>query len=259
MKIESISRKTMKKNISFLIATIGILTLLAFKPTEKITIWMIGDSTMADKSPRNAPQTGWGTMLKSLVDTSSWIVKNKAINGRSSRSYLVENRWKLVYDNIKPGDYVIIQFGHNDSKPDTLRHTEPFTTYKQNLKRYIDDTKAKGGIPILCTSVVRRHFDSKGNLVDTHGDYLTAMKQVANETNTVLIDMEKSTRELVAPMGPELSKSLYDFTKPGEYPTRPKGSQDSTHLCVKGAKMFAELFIKEAKTKKIVLEKYLKK
>ena len=125
-------------------------------------------------------------------------VKNHAASGRSSKSFVSEKRWAAILDSIRPGDYVVIQFGHNDEKPDSTLHTEPFTTYKQYLKKYIDETRLKKGNPIVCSSIVRRHFDSDGKLKDTHGDYIKASREIAVETNTAFIDMEAKSRKLIS-------------------------------------------------------------
>ncbi|HEY6915190.1 MAG TPA: rhamnogalacturonan acetylesterase [Paludibacter sp.] len=247
----------MKKIKPLLILIILAVTVLSFKSSDKVNIWMIGDSTMANKKPDAAPETGWGMVFNEFVKTNV-IVHNHAVNGRSSKSFLSEGRWRAIYDSIQPGDYVIIQFGHNDEKDEEKLHTDPFTTYKQLLKKYIDETREKGANPIICSSIVRRHFDANGNLKDTHGAYINAAREIALETNTPYIDMEAKTRKLVSKLGPEKSKSLYLFTKAGEYPNRPKGVQDSTHLNGVGARKFAGLFAKEVKRQKLPLRGLLK-
>ena len=247
----------MKKNI--LIVFLGLLAVvfLSFKSTTKVNIWMIGDSTMANKKPETAPETGWGMVMHEFVKNGA-IVHNHALNGRSSKSFLDEGHWKEVYDSIQPGDYVIIQFGHNDEKPNPKLHTDPHTTYKELIKNYIDETRSKGANPIVCSSIVRWHFDGKGNLKDTHGDYINAAEEIALETKTPYVNMESLTRKFVSKLGPEKSKSVYLFCKPEEYPNRPNGVQDSTHLKYDGAKKVAKLFIKEVKKEKLPLEQYLK-
>jgi lysophospholipase L1-like esterase len=243
------------RNFCF-IAVIFIL-ILSFKGPEKMNIWMIGDSTMANKNMESAPETGWGMVLQHFFNEGVKI-HNHAVNGRSSKSFLSEGRWKSVYDSLKKGDYVIIQFGHNDEKPDSVRHTDPYTTYKQIIKLYINETRSKGAIPIVCSSIVRRHFDAAGNLKDTHGDYIKAAREIADETNTPFIDMEAKTRKLVSELGPEKSKSLFLFCKPEEYITRPKGVQDSTHLNSYGADQVANLFVDGAKELKLPMVSFLK-
>ncbi|MBN1184802.1 MAG: rhamnogalacturonan acetylesterase [Bacteroidales bacterium] len=241
-----------KKFFSFIFLIAGFLMVVSFSGTKKINIWMIGDSTMATKSELRFPESGWGEALQEFV-TENTTVHNHAVNGRSTKSYIDEGRWNKIYDSIQAGDYVVIQFGHNDEKPDTTRHTDPFTGFKANIRKFIEDTRSKGAYPIVCSSIVRRHFDSQGNLKDTHGDYIVAAKEIAKETQTPYIDMESLTRQLVTEMGPEKSKTIYNFCKPGEYPNFEKGKLDSTHLNVYGAKVVAKLFIDEVKFKRLSL------
>ncbi|MDD4992383.1 MAG: rhamnogalacturonan acetylesterase [Paludibacter sp.] len=244
----------MKKNF-IAITALAFVTfmILSFKSPDKINIWMIGDSTMANKSAKAAPETGWGMVFNEFVNENV-TVHNHAVNGRSSKSFLNEGHWKAVYDSIQPGDYVIIEFGHNDEKPAEKLHTDAATTYKELLKKYIDETRAKGANPIICSSIVRRQFDGEGNLKDTHGDYIKASREIALETKAPFIDMEALTRKVVAELGPEKSKSLYLFTKPGEYPNRKNGVADSTHLNGVGARKFAGLFVEEVKKQKLPLK-----
>jgi len=248
----------MKKSqytLSFLVLV--MISILSFKGPEKINIWIIGDSTAANKKAEVAPETGWGMVLQEFFNEGV-KVHNHALNGRSSKSFMSEGSWKPVFDSLQKNDYVIIQFGHNDEKPDSIRHTEPFTTYKKTLKLYIDATYSKGAITIVCSPIVRRHFGSAGDLKDTHGDYIKAAREIAGETGTLFIDMEAKTRKLVAGLGPEKSKSLFLFCKPGEYITRPNGVQDSTHLNTYGAHQVASLFVEGLKDLKVPLVSFLK-
>ncbi len=246
------------RNLKILVVlSLATLMILSFKSADKVNVWMIGDSTMANKQPDKAPETGWGMVMNEFVKTNV-AVHNHALNGRSSKSFLDEGRWTVIYDSIQPGDYVIIQFGHNDEKPAEKLHTDPSTTYKQLLKKYIDEARAKGANPIICSSIVRRHFDGKGGLKDTHGAYISAAREIAVETGTPYVDMEAKTRTVVAGLGSEKSKSLYLFCKPGEYPNRKDGVQDSTHLNRRGALTVAGLFVKEVKKQKLPLGRLLK-
>jgi lysophospholipase L1-like esterase len=229
------------------------MAILSFKGPEKVNIWMIGDSTMAEKKPDAAPETGWGMDLQQFFNDGV-KVHNHAVNGRSSKSFLSEGRWKSVYDSLKKGDYVIIQFGHNDEKPDSARHTDPFTSYKKILKLYIDEARSREAIPVICSSIVRRHFDAEGNLINSHGDYIKAAREIADETATPFIDMEAKTRKLVTDLGPEKSKLLFLFCKPGEYANRPEGVQDSTHLNRFGAHQVAGLFVDGLKEQKLLIK-----
>lgn len=248
----------MKKNqYSLYFLALIMILILSFKGPEKVNIWIIGDSTAANKKAEVAPETGWGMVLQDFFNEGV-KVHNHAVNGRSSKSFLSEGRWKSVCDSLQKNDYVIIQFGHNDEKPDSVRHTDPFTTYKKTLKLYIDEARSKEAIPIVCSPIVRRHFDSAGNLKDTHGDYIKAAREIAGETQTLFIDMEAKTRKLVAESGPEKSKSLFLFCKPGEYINRPNGVQDSTHLNSYGAHLVAGLFVDGVKELKLPLISFLK-
>ena len=122
-------------------------TLFSSKRVEKVNIWLIGDSTMAPKSAKAYPELGWGEGLADYV-TNKAKVHNHAVNGRSSLSFINEGRWQAVYDSLQKGDYVIIQFGHNDEKTDSARHTEPFGSFKQNIQKFIDEARKKGAIPM---------------------------------------------------------------------------------------------------------------
>lgn len=245
----------MKKVIIFMFIA---LSLLACKKKEKsIKIFMIGDSTMAIKKPEVFPETGWGQVLPQYFDENV-IIDNQAINGRSSKSFLDEGRWQNVLDSLKEGNYVFIQFGHNDQKIESPeRFTEPYGEYTKNLLKYVRETRAKGAKPILFTSIVRRSFDENGKLIDTHGDYPKAMKKMAKKTNVPLIDMQKLTAKLVQSLGTEKSKELYLWTEPNK--RFPEGRKDDTHLCKEGAMQVAKLAVDELVKKEKVFQRYLKK
>jgi lysophospholipase L1-like esterase len=241
----------------FIFSSFLLIAVMAFAPKKKVNVWLIGDSTMAWKKPENDPESGWGEGLK-LFFYNNAIVHNHAASGRSTKSFVSEKRWQAVLDSIQPGDYVVIQFGHNDEKPDTVLHTDPFTTYQQYLKKFVDETRSKKSIPIICSSIVRRHFDGEGNLKNTHSDYIRASAELAKETKTLFIDMEAKSRKMVTDLGPEKSKSLFVFCNPGECPKWPKGAQDSTHLNHYGARKIAALFVEGLKEQKIKLAKFTK-
>jgi lysophospholipase L1-like esterase len=242
---------------AILILFLSFSTLGFQQQSRPVHVFMIGDSTMADKDPKTEPETGWGQALQAFFkDTVK--VSNHAKNGRSSKSFMAEGLWKTVLDNIQPGDYVVIQFGHNDEKPDEARHADPFTTYTGNLKKYVDETRAKGASPILCTSIVRRKFDEQGILSDTHGDYPDAVRQLAQEMKVPLLDLERRTKKLVSELGPEKSKSIYLYASRGAYPNRPDGVQDDTHLNVEGATAVARIAVEEIRTLRLPLAEHLK-
>jgi len=241
---------------------IGALLFLAFiliascAPSKLISVYMIGDSTMANKKAEVYPETGWGQVFQNYFD-SKVRVSNHAVNGRSSKSFIDEGRWKIVLDSLKRGDYVFIQFGHNDEKADKpVVYADPSTTYRQNLEKYIVETRAQGATPILLTSIVRRKFDAVGKLIDTHGKYPDAVREVAANLKVELIDMQELTHALISSLGDEPSKKMYLWTAPD--PKFPEGRKDDTHLSVEGAKTFAGLVAKEVRTLKTLLARHVK-
>lgn len=263
----------MKNKITLLLGLLFVLT--AFTPAKRnITIFTIGDSTMANKKLEGEnPERGWGQML-SRYFTDDITIDNHAVNGRSSKSFIDEGRWDAVLSKIQKGDYVFIQFGHNDEKDDPNRHTDPGTTFDANLKKFVEDTRAKEGIPVLFNSIVRRNFgkaDGKAvanaikqddirngidpkapkdsieegaTLIDTHGAYLISPKNVAKELNVTFIDLNSLTHKLVEGMGPQKSKELYLWVEPKTVPALPNGREDNTHLNVHGASVIAEMTVK---------------
>lgn len=263
----------MKNKITLLLGLLFVLT--AFTPAKRnITIFTIGDSTMANKKLEGGnPERGWGQML-SRYFTDDITIDNHAVNGRSSKSFINEGRWDAVLSKIQKGDYVFIQFGHNDEKDDPNRHTDPGTTFDASLKKFVEDTRAKGGIPVLFNSIVRRNFGkADGNavanaikqddirngidpkapkdsieegatLIDTHGAYLISPKNVAKELNVTFIDLNSLTHKLVEGMGPQKSKELYLWVEPKTVPALPNGREDNTHLNVHGASVIAEMAVK---------------
>lgn len=207
------------------------------------TIYTIGDSTMSDKKENERPETGWCQVLEDYFEDNV-SVSNHAKNGRSSKSFIDQGRWKTVLDSIKPNDYVFIQFGHNDEKIKSAdRYTEPYGTYSENLRKFITETREKQATPILFTSIVRRKFGEDGKLMATHGDYPDAVRKVAQELNVPLIDLQKMTKEYVNNLGDEPSKALYLWFEPNE--KFPKGKKDDTHLSVLGANTIAQLALDE--------------
>jgi lysophospholipase L1-like esterase len=229
-----------------LICSVVFILLYGFKSEKKqFTIFSIGDSTMANKEENKFPETGWGQVLPQFFDTEIEF-QNHAVNGRSSKSFLDEGRWQKVYEQLKPGDFVLIQFGHNDQKdksPD--RYTNPYTGYRKNLKLYIDQTREKGAIPILLTSIVRRNFNEDSVLIDTHGAYTEVTRTVAKENNVPMIDLQMFTEDLVLGLGVDGSKSIYLQLAPGENPNYPDGVADNTHLNRHGASLIADKVAKE--------------
>lgn len=272
----------MKK--TFLAAISAVLMLTAATPDKTTTIFVIGDSTAAQKDTTNGKQErGWGMMLQDCFDADYIVVDNHAVNGRSSKSFIDEGRWNKVLEKIKPGDYVIIQFGHNDEKPQPARHTEPGSTFDYNLAKYVRETREHGAIPVLMNPVARRNFyvetpknddDEKlrnstfkdgakqtegKTLIDTHGLYRVAPRDVAERMNCHFVDANKITSDLEQSMGTEGSKKLHMWFLPGQEPSEPKGKQDNTHYNKYGAKVVAGLLADALCEEIPVLSKFRKK
>lgn len=228
-----------------------------------VTLYTIGDSTMApntkcDEDPGD-PGRGWAEPLQQFFDPAQLVVHNCAVSGRSTKSFIDEGRWQKVLDRIVPGDLLLIQFGHNDAKKsDPKRYTDPETTFKENLRRFVNEARGKGATPILATSIVRRQFGKDGTLRDSHGRYVPAATEVAAELNVPLVDMNRLTGELVLKYGPEESKKLYLYVEPNVAERFPDGNADDTHLCIRGAEEFAALFAEACAAANNPLGRYVK-
>jgi len=218
---------------------------------------MVGDSTMANKPLQDNPERGWGMLLPEFF-TDQVIIENHAMNGRSTRSFIYEGRWDSVMTKLKKGDFVVIQFGHNDESPQkTERYCTP-AEYRYNLTKFVNDVRSKGGKPILCTSVQRRKFDENGVFQDTHGDYPGYVRELASKMNFSLIDMQKKSEKVIVEAGVEGSKVIFLFIKPGEYASLPNGREDNTHFSEYGARLMAQLFCEGLVEGNNELVKYLK-
>lgn len=244
----------MNKKLTLLFCFLSIM-IWAQQPT----LFLIGDSTMANKeNPNKNPEHGWGQMLPPFL-TSGIEIQNHATNGRSSKSFRTEGRWDKVMSQLKKGDFVIIQFGHNDQKVnDSARFTNPYTQYRANLERYVNEVRTKGAVPILMTSIVRRNFNENGVLVDTHKEYPLVVRMIANDLKVPFVDLQLQTEQLEISYGPEKSKKLHLHYRKGEDPYYPEGKDDDTHLSKLGAESVAKLAVYSLKNLKTGLEKYIK-
>lgn len=245
----------LKFKLVFVLFTL-IITLNFFLP-EKVTIFLVGDSTMAIKTPDDEPEKGWGQVFVEFFNDRVNI-ENHARNGRSTKSFINEGLWKKVVDRIKPGDYVLIQFGHNDSKiADTSRYAEANTTYRNNLRKFVNDVRNKSGSPILITPVNRRKFVESGNFIDQHGDYPGVVREVALEMNVPLIDLHASSLKLFSKVGAEETKKIFLHVKPGIYKKYPDGKEDDTHFNGYGAMVIAGLVVDDIKNQNLQLSEFL--
>ena len=271
----------MRKYIVLSVIAALVLVFSAAVEDKTTTIFIIGDSTAAKKDlSTGSPERGWGMALQCYFDSAYIRVDNHAVNGRSSKSFIDEGRWDKVLSAMKPGDYVIIQFGHNDEKPAVERHTDPGSTFDYNLAKFVRETRERGGIPILMNPVVRRNFAQKplkndddeklrnttfadgsklvegDSLIDTHGLYKVAPRDVARRMNCHFIDANQITHDLEQSLGVEGSKKLHMWYKPGEEPSLPQGRQDNTHYNIYGAQVVAKLLAKALIEEIPVLSKY---
>ena len=224
------------------------MVLLAFimPAKKKIKIFLAGDSTIAIKETKAFPETGWGMPFVHFWDSTVTVV-NKAKNGRSTKTFLSEGLWKSIMDEAKDGDYVFIQFGHNDESVEKKERYSTPDTFKMNLSRFIKETRDKKAIPVLFTPVSRRKFDKEGLAVETHKEYSALTREVALEQNVLFIDLDEKSRSLYQQFGPEHSKLLFLQLQPGEHPNYPDGRNDNTHFNELGARLIAQLVLKELK------------
>ncbi|WBO67120.1 rhamnogalacturonan acetylesterase [Streptomyces camelliae] len=200
------------------------------------TLYIAGDSTAAQKYADEAPETGWGMALPFFLRRDH-KVDNRAMNGRSSKSFVDEGRLDAILAEIRPGDLLLVQFAHNDEKAaDPTRYTEPWTTYQQYLRLYLDGARAHGARPVLATPVERRRFDADGNAVPTHGEYPAAMRALAREEDVPLLDIEALSLALWQRLGVEETKVYFNWTAT---------EQDNTHFNPPGAIAVARLVAQE--------------
>lgn len=224
----------------------------------QVTVFLAGDSTMAKKVPEKRPETGWGEMLGQHFKAEKVTIDNRAVNGRSTKTFISEGKWQSIIDAAKEGDYVFVQFGHNDESKDKVERYTPPEDYRKNLVRFVDDVRSKKAIPVLLTPVMRRRFDKDGKFYDTHGEYPGIVRSVAREMNVSLIDMHRTSETVIVKYGVEGSKKLFLQLRAGENPNYPNGVDDNTHFSPRGAEEMAKLAVEGIRESKIGLRKYLK-
>lgn len=237
----------MKKLILFPLLFIGALLM---PEKKKIKIFLAGDSTIAIKETKAYPETGWGMPFVYFWDSTVTIV-NRAKNGRSTKTFISEGLWKSIVDEAKEGDYVFIQFGHNDESPDKKERYATPDTFRMNLTRFVKETREKKAIPILITPVSRRKFDTTGTALETHKEYSAYVKEVAAKENVLLIDLDTKSREMYQQLGKDDSKLIFNQLKPGEHPNYPDGKEDNTHFNELGARLVAQIVLNEIRNMKI--------
>jgi lysophospholipase L1-like esterase len=219
-------------------------------------VYLAGDSTMATK-PLDLPERGWGMALPGFMKDPA-MIQNHAVNGRSTKSFINEGRWQRIVAALQPGDFVLIQFGHNDEKVENPNvGTDAATVFRDNLRRFIREARAKQATPILATPVARRKFDAAGKLVPTHGAYPDAIRAVAAEEKVALLDLERATEKWLQEAGDEPSKKFFMWIAPGTHPRIPQGREDNTHFVEAGAVAVAGLAAAQIREQNLPLAKWL--
>ena len=210
------------------------LALVWLAASSFTTVHLMGDSTMAEKDlPKAGEERGWGMMLQNFLNPEEVKVINYAQNGRSTKSFIDLGLWDKVYATIQPGDYVFIQFGHNDAKADDpARYAAAFGAYQDNLRLFVDGVREKGGTPVLITPVARRWFKEGGLDRNCHTDYPAAMKAVAKEKDVILLDVTTPTLDWIEGLGDEASRAFFMIST---------GKNDNTHLVPAGARKVTEI------------------
>ncbi|MFF6772341.1 rhamnogalacturonan acetylesterase [Streptomyces sp. NPDC012637] len=198
------------------------------------TLFIAGDSTASQKYADAAPETGWGMALPFFLGGGTEVA-NHAVNGRSTRTFLDEGRFDAILSVIRPGDLLLVQFGHNDQSDDPNRQTDPWSVYQDNLRVYVEGARSRGAVPVLATSVERRQFDASGTALRTLGAYPEAMREVAEETGAPLLDIEAASLALWQELGPETTKEYFHWTAT---------ARDNTHFNPPGAIAVARLVAK---------------
>ena len=243
---------------------LSVICLLFFVATgvsakEPITIHLAGDSTMAEKLPERRPETGWGEALPRFFRADRVRVRNHAKNGRSTRLFIEQKHWQTLLGSLKEGDYVFIQFGHNDGAKDRPDRYTPPEDYRANLVRFVREVRERKATPVLFTPVMRRRFTKEGVFQDVHGVYPGLVREVAADMHTPLIDMHRMSERVLVGYGPEESRKLFLQLKPGENPNYPNGIDDNTHFNPRGAEEMAALAVAGIRERKLGLAKFLLK
>jgi lysophospholipase L1-like esterase len=219
-------------------------------------VYLAGDSTVMTNGANTLPQMGWGGRLPALF-TTGVSFSNRAVGGRSSKSFVDEGRLAAILGVIKPGDYLFVQFGHNDVYSDPRLHTDPFTSYKTYLAMYVDLSRQYGAIPVLVTPVGRRRYDSSGRFINDFIDRSTAMKQLAAEKSVPLIDLNAKSIAFYNGVGVAATADVFMFLPAGQYPNFPNGVSDNTHFQEYGASQMARLVAQGIEENRLALRSFI--
>jgi len=244
----------------FVLVLLGLMMVSATPPQSKIRIHIAGDSTAQTYDVNRNLMRGWGQFLASFFNENVEVL-NRSIGGRSSGSFIREGRWDTLLEQVQPGDYVLVQFGHNDTSPMQGRHVEP-ADYTANFLKFCADVKAKNAFPVILTSIPMREFDANGKVEVRRAhfaEYIELARQAAKTAGVPLIDVHEKGKERLQAVGDEASKALYYFVEEGKGLTPQEKGADNTHLQEAGAVMFAGIVAEGIREQKIQpLAGYLK-
>lgn len=256
MKLQMFKCTNFRLMLVFLLALLALLALFARQARAAPVVFLAGDSTVATTGTGSYPQQGWGARIPALF-TTGLSFSNRALGGRSSKSFVDEGHLSAILAVIKPGDYLLVQFGHNDGYSDVKLHTDPFTTYKTYLAMYIDLSRQYGAIPVLVTPVGRRRYDSSGSFLNDFVDPSTAMKQLAAEKNVPLIDLNAKSIGFYNGIGVAATTDVFLWLAPGQYPNFPNGVHDITHFQEYGATQIARLVAQGIEEARLGIRAYI--
>lgn len=223
------------------------------KANELPTIFLAGNSTVVDEA--NEPWCGWGQVFPRFLKPTI-AVANYAESGEAANTFVSSKRFAKLLTQMKEGDYLIIEFGHNDQKQ-TGEGKGPFTSYKNDLKYLVDEARSKGATPVLVTPMHRRRFDEDGKVINTHGNYPAAMKQLADEEGVYLIDLNNMSATLYEAWGVEGSKRAFVHYPAGTFPDQEKPLEDNTHFNPYGGYQIAQCILRGIVDNHIPLEDYI--
>lgn len=223
----------------------------------KAKLHLVGDSTMSYKPELAYPERGWGQLLPEFMLPQLTIV-NHAANGRSTRRFISEGRWQLLVSDLRAGDYVLIQFGHNDQKhDDPVRFAAADGDYQLFLRRFIQEVKARDATPMLASSICRRNFNAEGQLKRDLADYAKAAAKVAAEEQLAFFDLQQQSCDFIEQQGPVGSQPYFIQVPAGLYAKFPEGKTDNTHLTLQGASRIAQFFVRDLRAQQHPLAAYI--
>lgn len=249
----------MRKSLLLILSVAAMAVVLCSAGKRQKHLFMVGDSTMADKTELEiSPERGWGQLFPTYL-TDKIVVENHAMNGRSTKSFQDEGRWAEVLKRMQKGDILILQFGHNDAKVTDPARYASVEQYEKNLVKMGREAQQKGVSVILCTPISRRHFSDEGEFQYKHAGYPSAAWRAARSLNVPLLDMESATAEWLKKLGDEPSRKYFMNVAPGECTKFPEGKIDNTHLREAGALIIGQMAVDLLREQNVkCLTKYLR-